>query len=86
MSALPWAMLGAPTQPAPERTDMKPEFAQAAATLAAVALQKRVKENDDITEDLMESALLAAMRALHRAQKQWEKEHPSPPTYLTHQR
>lgn len=65
---------------------MNPEFAQAAATLAAVALQKCVKQNSDITEDLMESALLAAMRALHQAQKQWEKEHPSPPPVLTRQR
>ena len=53
---------------------MKPEFAQAAATLAAVALQKRVKDNDDITEDLMKSALLSAMRALQTAQEEWEWE------------
>ena len=53
---------------------MKPEFAQAAATLAAVALQKRVKDNDDITEDLMKSALLSAMRALQTAQEEWEAE------------
>lgn len=81
--ATPWDMLVLLTQPTPERADMKPEFAQAAATLAAVALQKRVKENSDITEDLMESALLAAMRALHNAQKKWEKEHPRPPEYLS---
>lgn len=62
---------------------MKPEFVQAAATLAAVALQKNVKENNDITEDLLQSALLSAMRALHGAQQQWARERPEPPQMLT---
>lgn len=55
---------------------MKQEWIQAAATLAAVALQKNVNNKEDITEDLMQSAFLAAMRALQGAQQQWEKDNP----------
>lgn len=57
---------------------MKQEWMQAAATLAAVALQKNVKNNEDITEGLMQSAFLAAMRALQGSREQWEKENPPP--------
>ena len=49
---------------------MKPEYLQAAATLAAVALQKRVQAKDDITEELMKSAFLAAYDAIQTAEEE----------------
>lgn len=49
---------------------MKQEYMQAAATLAAVALQKRVQANDDITEELMKSAFLAAYDAIQMAEEE----------------
>lgn len=55
---------------------MKNELIPAAAALAAVALQKRVQANEDITEELMTSALLAAYRSIQQAQKEWLTQHP----------
>lgn len=55
---------------------MKPELIQAAATLAAVALQKRVAANDDITEEVMASALVAAYQAIQDAQEEWRSRNP----------
>jgi len=48
---------------------MKDEL-EAAATLAAVALQKRVMAGEDITEQVMADALLAAARAIQAAKKE----------------
>lgn len=56
---------------------MKSEHLQAAATLAAVALQKRVNANEDITEELMKSALLSAYQAIQDAQEEWRSRNPS---------
>lgn len=55
---------------------MKDELTTAAATLAAVALQKRVLAGDDITEELMTDALMAAARAIQLAQKKLIRESP----------
>ncbi len=56
---------------------MKDELIPAAATLAAVALQKRVAAGDDITEELMASALVSAYQAIQDAKKTWQKTHPT---------
>jgi len=55
---------------------MKDELTAAAATLAAVALQKRVMAGDDITEELMTDALVAAARAIQVAQRQLLRDGP----------
>ncbi|WKL15957.1 hypothetical protein QYQ99_27225 [Comamonas testosteroni] len=55
---------------------MKPELVQAAATLAAVALQKCVQANEDITEAHMKSALLSAYQAIQDAEHEWRSRNP----------
>lgn len=60
---------------------MKTEHVQAAATLAAVALQKRVAANDDITEELMKSAFLAAYDAIQAAEEEL-RSRSTPVTYI----
>lgn len=62
---------------------MKTELISAAATLAAVALQKRVEAKEDITEELMASALTSAYRAILQAQFDWIQAHPTPPMSKT---
>ncbi|CUB01287.1 hypothetical protein Ga0061062_112135 [Comamonas thiooxydans] len=59
---------------------MKTEHWQAAATLAAVALQKRVNANEDITEELMTSALQAAHRAILQVERDYLNRTPPTPT------
>ncbi|MDA8522006.1 hypothetical protein [Acidovorax sp. NCPPB 4044] len=54
---------------------MKDEL-EAVATLAAVALQKRVMAGEDITEQVMADALLAAARAIQAAKKEWMRSTP----------
>ncbi len=65
---------------------MKPEHLQAAATLAAVALQKKVQQNEDITEELMTSALLSAHRAVLQAEAEVLKHQPRPNAFFSPKR
>lgn len=57
---------------------MKNELIPAAAALAAVALQKRVQAGDDITEELMKSAMTSAYQAILQAQFDWIQKYPMP--------
>lgn len=56
--------------------DLNEDFLAPAATLATVALQKKVAENSAITEEDMASAFTAAYRALEMAKEQLKPKRP----------